>query len=150
NGNVLPSSTTPIATLTGLKGPDALAFDAHGNLFVANAANGTVSVFAPFSTTPTSTLTGVDGPSALAFDAHGNLFVANQGLLLFGTTVSEFTQRPTAGGVVIRTAQPNQPIRVGTSTGTGLTLSNAELAQIFTTAAGTITFGDASQAGNIT
>jgi hypothetical protein len=75
--------------------------------------------------------------------------VANEGLLS-GTTVSEFTPRAAAGGVVIRPAQPGQPIRVGTSTGTGLTLSNAELAQIFTTAAGTITFGDATQTGNIT
>ena len=49
---------TPTATLTGLAAPDAaMAFDAHGNLFVANEAGGTVSVFAPGSTTPTRTLT---------------------------------------------------------------------------------------------
>ena len=29
-------STTPTATLTGLNGPDALAFDSSGNLYVAN------------------------------------------------------------------------------------------------------------------
>ena len=33
---VWPGSTTPTATLTGLYAPSALAFDARGNLFVAN------------------------------------------------------------------------------------------------------------------
>ena len=57
--------------------PDALAFDASGNLFVANSGNDTVSEFAPGSTTPTATLSGLNRPIALAFDASGNLFVAN-------------------------------------------------------------------------
>ena len=55
----------------------ALAFDASGNLYVANEGNGTVSEFAPGSTTPTATLTGLSYPVALAFDASGNLYVAN-------------------------------------------------------------------------
>ena len=57
--------------------PIALAFDASGNLFVANSGDNTVSEFAPGSTTPTATLTGLNDPDALAFDASGNLFVAN-------------------------------------------------------------------------
>jgi len=74
-------------TLSGLANPNALAFDAGGDLFVANAGNGTVSEFAPGSTTPTATLTGLSDPLALTFDGHGNLFVANGG----NGTVSEFT-----------------------------------------------------------
>ena len=31
-----PGATTPTATLTGLSDPAALAFDASGNLYVAN------------------------------------------------------------------------------------------------------------------
>ena len=114
----------------------------------------TVSVFAPGSTTPTATLTGLTGPGALAFDAHGNLFVANtefnNGSYL-GTTVSMFASvlKPAAGGVVIRPARPGQSIHVGAS-GTGLSVSNAELAQIVTTAAGTVTFGGTDQTGDIT
>ena len=144
-----PGSTTPTATLTGLNYPIALAFDARGDLFVANAEGNTVSEFAPGSTTPTATLSGLNSAFALAFDARGNLFVANG----FGTTVNEFaTAVPLAasGGVVIRTAQPGQSISVGSAAGTGLALSNAELAQIFTTASGAITFGDPSQTGTIT
>ena len=45
-------STTPTATLTGLTNPRGLAFDASGNLYVANYGNNTVSKFAPGSTTP--------------------------------------------------------------------------------------------------
>ena len=78
-------STTPSATLTGLNDPANLAFDARGNLFVANDT--TVSVFAPGSTTPTATLTGLNNPDGLAFDAQGNVYVAN----FDGTTVSVFT-----------------------------------------------------------
>src|SRR5262249_52313983 len=92
NGNiqntvsVFAPDGTPRAPLTGLNFPRALAFDAAGNLFVANSQGGTVSVFAPGSTTPTATLTGLNNPSALALDAHATLFVAN-GL---GNTVSVF------------------------------------------------------------
>jgi hypothetical protein len=84
-----PGATTPTATLTGLDEPCALAFDASGNLYVANEGNdGTygVSKFAPWATRPTATLTGLDGPSALAFDANGDLYVANDG----NNTVSKF------------------------------------------------------------
>ena len=68
---------------------------------------------------------------------------------LTNNTVSEYALEPAAGGVVIRTAQPGQSISIGANSGTGLAISNAELAQIFTTASGTITFGDPSQTGDI-
>src|SRR5262249_6423750 len=55
-----------------------------------------------------------------------------------------------AGGVGARPAQPDQPISVGTDAGAGVALSNAELAQIVTTASGAVTFGDPAQTGTIT
>ena len=141
-----PGKTTPTHTLTGLNGPDALAFDFRGDLFVANIGGNSVSEFAPGSTTPTATLPGLDGPQALAVDAAGDVFVANGS----GTTVSEFAAGPVAGGVVIRTAQPAERISVGAASGTGLAITNPELAQIFTAASGAITFGGPSQVGTIT
>jgi len=82
----ITTSAALTATLTGLNGPDALAFDRHGNLYVANSSGTTVSEFAPDATTPSATVTGLSGPDALAFDASGNLYVANSG----NGTVSEF------------------------------------------------------------
>jgi sugar lactone lactonase YvrE len=148
-----PGSTTPTSTLTGLSGPIALAFDVRGNLYVANSGGETtgttVSVFKPGSTTPTSTLTDLNGPTALAFDTSGNLYVANS-----FETISVFSAPPppvaAAGGVIIRTAQPGEPINVGASFGIGLILSDAELAQLFVSAGGALTIGDPSNTGDIT
>ena len=68
-------NVNPIATLTGLSGPSAMAFDLSGNLYVANQDNDTVSEYA--GGTLMATLTGVNGPVALALDANGDLCVAN-------------------------------------------------------------------------
>jgi hypothetical protein len=69
---------TPSATLTGLNDPNALAFDASGNLFVTIQLGRRVFEFAPGSTAPTAEIPGkLLGPfSALAFDGSGNLFFA--------------------------------------------------------------------------
>ena len=51
--------------------------------------------------------------------------------------------------MVLRTAQPGEPISVGGTSGAGLILSDAELAQLFTTAGGAVTIGDPSNTGDI-
>ena len=143
-----PGSTTPTATLTGLSYPDALAFDSNGYLYVVSGVN-SVSEFAPGSTTPTATLSGLDVPDALALDSNGNLYVAND----YGGTVSEFTHiLPTASDVVIRSSLPTLPITLGGNGGaaSGVDLTDAELAQIYTASTGTLTIGDSAQTGNIT
>ncbi len=63
-----------------------LAFDAAGNLYVANGANGTVSEVTPAGAVSTFA-SGFVAPVGLAFDAAGNLYVANGG----NGTVSEVT-----------------------------------------------------------
>ena len=75
-------SGTPAGTPTvfpyasGFDGPNALAFDAAGNLYVANSNDGTVD-----NVTPTGKVSlfasGFSQPDGLAFDAAGNLYVAN-------------------------------------------------------------------------
>src|SRR5262249_55667512 len=60
---------------TGIDQPEGIAFDAQGNLYVANAGNsvgkvtpgGVVSTFA----------SGLDSPFDLAFDSRGNLYVSS-------------------------------------------------------------------------
>ncbi len=149
-----PGSTTPTSTLTGLYDPRDLAFDNSGRLYVLSAKSpdelsNTVSVFAPGSTTPTTELAGLDGPFVVHANAAGTLFVGNLG----NNTISIFgplTPIASAGGVVIRTAQPGEPIDVGASSGSGLSLSDAELARLFAVAGGEVTIGGPEDTGNIT
>ncbi|MEO6834487.1 MAG: NHL repeat-containing protein [Candidatus Tumulicola sp.] len=78
-----PGTEKVLRTITaGLNGPVALAFDASGNLYVANSPQyggpSTVTVYAPGSNNVLRTISqGVDFPDALAFDAAGNIYVAN-------------------------------------------------------------------------
>jgi sugar lactone lactonase YvrE len=87
-GKTLSVNTIPpaITDLTGNLSPAGLAFDSHGNLFVVNNGNNTVSEFAPGATTPSATLTGLNSPLDLVFDGSGNLYVTNFG----SNSVSEF------------------------------------------------------------
>ena len=84
------SKVTPAGVVrtfaSGFNAPDALAFDAAGNLYVANESNGTVSEVTPAGQASTFA-SGFSSPDGLAFDAAGNLYVANWG----NGTVSEVT-----------------------------------------------------------
>ena len=75
---VAPGATTGgTIFVSGLIGPEGLAFDAAGDLFVANLA-GTVSEVPPAGGTATTFAPGFDVPTGLAFDSAGNLYVANK------------------------------------------------------------------------
>ena len=60
--------------------PSALAFDANGNLYVANAGNYTIEKFSPGGTGSVfaTASSGIDNPEGLAF-YDGYLYVANYG-----------------------------------------------------------------------
>ncbi|MBV8132242.1 MAG: NHL repeat-containing protein [Alphaproteobacteria bacterium] len=69
-----------IFATVGIGNPTGLAFDAAGDLYVANTAGNSVRKFSPpgvdlgnFATT------GLNFPQGLAFDGTGNLYVANSG-----------------------------------------------------------------------
>jgi DNA-binding beta-propeller fold protein YncE len=67
----------------GLDVPAAMAFDAAGNLYVANDGSGTstgsVTVYAPGGSSVLRTITrGIFHPNTLAFDEAGNLYVGTQ------------------------------------------------------------------------
>jgi DNA-binding beta-propeller fold protein YncE len=71
---------------SGFWDPYGLAFDASGNLYVANAGNDTISEVTPAGAV-SQFATGFTIPVELAFDASGNLYVANAD----ADTVSEIT-----------------------------------------------------------
>src|ERR1019366_6120704 len=105
NGDNTISAVSADGTATtfavGLNGPAGLAFDASGNLYVANSSsygiggNFTISKISPDGNTSTFFSSPQEGslasPTALAFDAAGNLFVCNYS---YPETISEIT--PTA------------------------------------------------------
>jgi hypothetical protein len=72
---------------SGFASPQGLAFDASGNLYVANdTVVGTVSKVTPGGVVSTFA-TGFSAPKGLAFDASGNLYVGNYN----NTTVNKVT-----------------------------------------------------------
>lgn len=88
SGNIAPIGsrpTRPSSSATGLDHPWGIARDAHGNLYAANQAGDSVTVFAagasgdarPIATIEGS-FTGLSGPSGIALDSKGNIYVANQ------------------------------------------------------------------------
>ena len=162
-------STTPTATLSGLIGPQALAADPSGNINVLDncysaqgfdpsgtpQAQSAIVQFAPGSTAPTATIgLAQPGQAPMIVGPGGDICVA--GVDADGNNIlSVFpagSVTPTGGGVVVYTSLSDLPINVGNTQGTGggIDLTNAELAQISTGAAGSITIGDGSQEGNIT
>lgn len=91
-GQYVPWSNASIGTLvTGLSGNASLntsvqqnqllALDASGNLYVLDAPNNQIVVYAPGASEPSRSITsGVSMPNAIALDSLGNLYVANAGL----------------------------------------------------------------------
>jgi sugar lactone lactonase YvrE len=143
-----PGSTTPTRTLTGLSLPSVVLVDSQGTLYVLNELGTSVSVFAPGSNTLLRTLTGLTQPTAMALDASGNVYV-NGGS---NNTVSVFSSpapTPTAGGVILGTSQPGDPISLGAISGDGLIIGNDELEQLYVIAGGAVTIGGANNTGNI-
>jgi hypothetical protein len=91
-GQNLPLATVQI----GVNNPQALVFDAAGDLFVASQAGTVTEYAAPYTGLPTNIAIGVNHPQALALDARGNLFVANGSA---SNTVTEYAP-PYGGGPV--------------------------------------------------
>lgn len=80
-----PGQTKPDRTITnGISLPSTLAFDANGNVYVANwgpnMLRSFISIYAPDGSSPTREIDrGISNPLSLAFSTDGSLFVANAG-----------------------------------------------------------------------
>jgi hypothetical protein len=97
----------PIGVITdGISGPQALAVDAGGNLYVANSGNSTVTVYVPDSMTPSITYTsGVNTPFGVAVGTDGTVYVANAaGGPSGGGSVTEFPKGSTTPSTTLETS----------------------------------------------
>ena len=88
SGTVSGTGTPTVSTFasSGLGSPAGLAFDAAGNLYVADVRGTTVSKVTPAGAVSTFA-SGINGPDGLAFDAAGNLYVG----IVNGTAVDKVT-----------------------------------------------------------
>jgi hypothetical protein len=70
--------SAPLTTIqNGVTNPQALIFDAAGDLFVANQPGSVTAYTPPYIQAPASIANGINHPQALALDNRGDLFVAN-------------------------------------------------------------------------
>jgi len=106
-----PGTLTAIGT--GWQTPQGVALDGAGNLYVADAAANTVSVFAPGATTATTVGTGLSQPSAVVVDGAGNVFIDDYGN-------GRVVEVPLQGGVLNNSAQ--SVVMTGLSKSTGLAI----------------------------
>ncbi len=109
---------------SGFNLPEFLAFDAAGNLYVADLGDGTVSKVTPAGVV-TLFASGFNEPIGLAFDAAGNLYVANAG----SGTVSEASSTGVVNPI---------PFASGFSEPTGLAFDAAGNLYVADAGAGTV------------
>jgi hypothetical protein len=79
---LLPVGGTPIGLIapgSGLVTPSALAFDAAGDIYIADTTQNTVTRFGVDGSVNPSYVTGLDTPTALYVDIFGNLYIAQAG-----------------------------------------------------------------------
>ena len=81
NNGAAPAVTTFVGSAQGLHEPVGLAFDAAGNLYVANSASDSIDKVTPAAVVSTFVALGqgVADPQGVAFDAQGNMYVTNFG-----------------------------------------------------------------------
>jgi sugar lactone lactonase YvrE len=98
------------SALNSLLGPTGIAFDSHGNLWVANGTGNTLVEYSEAqiypstggALTPAITLTAngnsIHGPMMIAFDAGGNLWVANGNQVNYSSVVEFSAAQLAASG----------------------------------------------------
>jgi sugar lactone lactonase YvrE len=97
------SNQSPIGQITdGISGPEGCAVDRHGNLYVANAVNQTVTMYPHGGTTYKLLYTGFAYPTNVNVDSKGTVYVAD----LVGEKVVEFPRGKTRSSRTISISYP--------------------------------------------
>lgn len=113
----------PVATVTnGLVDPQALVFDANGDLFVASQPSSVIEYVPPYTGPPNTIGVGVNHPQALALDARGDLFVANGN---GSNTVTEYVAPYTGGPMTTIANDVSDPVSLGLDASNDLFVANS-------------------------
>lgn len=97
------SNPSPIGAITdGISGPQGSFVDRHGNLFVSNASNDTVTMYPHGSTTWSLRYTGFAYPTNVTVGRNGMVYVAD----LVGQKVVAFPRGKTRSKLTINVAYP--------------------------------------------
>jgi hypothetical protein len=97
------SNPSPIGKITdGISGPEGCFVDRHGNLYVANASNETVTMYPHGSTTYKLQYTGFAYPTNVTAGPNGRVYVAD----LVGEDVVEFPKGSTRSKLTINITYP--------------------------------------------
>ncbi len=97
------SNQSPIGAITdGISGPEGSFVDKHGNLFVSNASNATVTMYPHGSTTWKLQYTGFAYPTDVTVGKNGMVYVAD----LVGEKVVEFPKGSTRSKLTIDVTYP--------------------------------------------
>ncbi len=97
------SGQSPIGAITdGISGPEGICLDDHGDLFVTNVSNQTVTMYPHGSTTYKLQYTGFAYPTAVAAGKNGWVYVSD----LVGEKVVEFPKNSTRSKVTIDITYP--------------------------------------------
>ena len=97
------TNQTPIGQITdGISGPEGSFVDKHGNLYVSNVTNQTVTMYPKGSTSYTTMYTGFAYPTAVAVGENGMLYVSD----LVGEKVVEFPYGKTRSKRTIQIEYP--------------------------------------------
>jgi hypothetical protein len=103
----------------GIHGPNGIATDLSGNLYVANYVSNTVTVYGKNSSSPKTTISnGLNGPWDVKVDGFGNVYVSNTPLYGGTNYISEYLAGSLTPSTTWNAPQPNMEI-------SGFTLLNA-------------------------
>jgi hypothetical protein len=116
------AQSAPLVTIAGgVTNPQALVFDAAGDLFVASQPGTVTEYSVPYTGTPSTIALGVNHPQAMALDSRGNLFVANGSA---SNTVTEYAPPYSGAPIATISAGINDPVSLGLDSGGNLFVSN--------------------------
>jgi hypothetical protein len=112
----------PVATIqSGVVDPQALVFDAVGDLFVASQPSSVIEYVPPYTGLPNTIAVGVNHPQALALDGRGDLFVANGN---GSNTVTEYVAPYTGAPSATISNGIDDPVSLGLDSANNLFVAN--------------------------